>query len=126
MNYRKRRAEQAPININGVVVEQVESLKFLGVHIIKKLSRSKHTKSSKEGTATPIPPQETENIWHWSLDPQKVLQLHHQEHHLVASPCGMPIGRYQTARHYRGYVTCKLGVRKQVPGVHLIINGVQT
>jgi hypothetical protein len=34
VGYRKRRAEQAPINIEGAVVERVESFKFLGVHII--------------------------------------------------------------------------------------------
>ena len=44
MDYRKRWAEQAPININGAVVEWVESFKFLGVHITNKLSWSKHTK----------------------------------------------------------------------------------
>ena len=27
-----------------------------------------------------FPPQETENIWHGSSDPQQVLQLHHREH----------------------------------------------
>jgi hypothetical protein len=41
----KRRAEQAPINIDGAVVERVESFKFLGVHITNKLSWSKHTKT---------------------------------------------------------------------------------
>jgi hypothetical protein len=38
------RAKQAPININGAVVERVESFKFLGVHITNKLTWSKHTK----------------------------------------------------------------------------------
>ena len=38
MDYRKRRAERA-------VVQQVESFKFLGVHITSKLSWSKHTKT---------------------------------------------------------------------------------
>ena len=28
----------------------------------------------------PIPPQETENIWNGSSNPQKVLQLHYREH----------------------------------------------
>ena len=32
VDYRKRRAEQAPILIDGAVVERVESFKFLGVH----------------------------------------------------------------------------------------------
>jgi hypothetical protein len=45
VDYRKRRAEQAPINIDGTVVERVESFKFLGVHITKELSWSKHTKT---------------------------------------------------------------------------------
>jgi hypothetical protein len=45
VDYRKRRAEQAPINIDGAVVEQVESFKFLGVHITNELSWSKHTKT---------------------------------------------------------------------------------
>ena len=43
VDYRKRRVEQAPILINGAVVEQVESFKFFGVHITNKLSWSKHT-----------------------------------------------------------------------------------
>jgi hypothetical protein len=38
VDYRKRRAEQAPININGAVVERVESFKFLGVHNTNELS----------------------------------------------------------------------------------------
>ena len=43
MDYRKRRAEQAPINIDRAVVEGDEFFKFLGVHITNKLSWSKHT-----------------------------------------------------------------------------------
>ena len=45
VDYRKRRAEQAPINIDGAIVEQVESFKFLGVHITSKLPWSKHIKT---------------------------------------------------------------------------------
>jgi hypothetical protein len=45
VDYRKRRAEPAPINIDGTVVERVESFKFLGVQITNKLSWSKHTKT---------------------------------------------------------------------------------
>ena len=41
-----------------------------------------HQDSCEEGTTTPIPPQETEKIWHGSSDPEKVLQLHHREHWL--------------------------------------------
>jgi hypothetical protein len=45
VDYRKQRAEHAPIHIDGAVVEQVESFKFLGVLITKDLSWSKHTSS---------------------------------------------------------------------------------
>jgi hypothetical protein len=41
---RKRRAEHSPILIDGAVVEQVESFKFLCVHITNKLEWSEHTK----------------------------------------------------------------------------------
>ena len=66
-----------PILTDGAAVEQVESFKFLGVHITNKLTWSKHTKTVEEGTTKPIPPQKTEKIWHGSSDPQKVLQLHY-------------------------------------------------
>ena len=38
VDYRKMRTEHAPILIDGAVVEQVESFKFLGVHITNKLT----------------------------------------------------------------------------------------
>jgi hypothetical protein len=38
VGYRKRRTEHALILIDGAVVEQVESVKFLGVHITNILS----------------------------------------------------------------------------------------
>ena len=41
----KLKTEHTPILIDGAVVEQVESFKFLGVHINNKLSWSKHTKT---------------------------------------------------------------------------------
>jgi hypothetical protein len=44
VDYRKRRTEHAPILIDGAVVEQVESFKFLGVHN-NQLEWSKHTKT---------------------------------------------------------------------------------
>ena len=49
MDYRKKRTEHAPILIDGAVVEQVESFKFLGVHITKKLTWAKHTKTAVKG-----------------------------------------------------------------------------
>ena len=42
---RKRRNEHAPILFEGAIVEQVESFKFLGVHITNKLTWFKHTKT---------------------------------------------------------------------------------
>jgi hypothetical protein len=41
VDYWKKRTEYAPIPINEAVVEQVESFKFLGVHITNKLTWSK-------------------------------------------------------------------------------------
>jgi hypothetical protein len=83
VDYKKRRAEHAPIHISVAVMERVESLKFFGVHITNKLSWSKHTKTVVKrawGGKMPFPPQENEKFWHGSPDPQKVLQLHHREH----------------------------------------------
>uniref|UniRef100_A0A673ZIN4 Alkylated DNA repair protein AlkB homologue 8 N-terminal domain-containing protein n=1 Tax=Salmo trutta TaxID=8032 RepID=A0A673ZIN4_SALTR len=48
VDYKKRRTEHVPILIDGAVVEQVESFKFLGVHITNKLTWSKHTKTVVE------------------------------------------------------------------------------
>ena len=42
VDYRKRRTEHSPILIDRAEVEQVESFKFLGVHITNKLSWSKN------------------------------------------------------------------------------------
>jgi hypothetical protein len=44
-NTGKRRTEHVPILIDGAAVEQVESFKFLGVHITYKLTWSKHAKT---------------------------------------------------------------------------------
>jgi hypothetical protein len=44
-----------------------------------------HQASCEEGTTKLIPPQETEKIWHGSLDPQKVIQLHHREHGCITA-----------------------------------------
>ena len=40
VDFRKRRAEHAPIHIDGAVVELVESFKFLGVHNTNELSNT--------------------------------------------------------------------------------------
>ena len=44
VDYKKKRTAHAPILIDGAVVEQVESFKFLGVHITNKLTWSKDNK----------------------------------------------------------------------------------
>ena len=46
VDYRKKKTEHAPIFIEGAEVEQVDSFKFLGVHIINKLTWSKQTKTA--------------------------------------------------------------------------------
>jgi hypothetical protein len=43
VDYRKKKIEHTPILIDGAAVEQVESFKFLGVHITNKLTWSKHS-----------------------------------------------------------------------------------
>ena len=50
VDYRKRRTEHAPILIDRAVMEQVESFKFLGIHITNKLTLSKHTKTVMKRT----------------------------------------------------------------------------
>ena len=37
VDFRKQQREHSPIHIDGIVVEKVESFKFLGVHITDKL-----------------------------------------------------------------------------------------
>ena len=45
VDYRNKRTEHSPILIDGIVVEQVERFKLLGVHINNKLTWSKHSPS---------------------------------------------------------------------------------
>jgi hypothetical protein len=62
VDYRKRMAEQAPININRAVLECVESFKFLGIHITNKLSWSKHTKAVVKRSRQPLFPLRRLNV----------------------------------------------------------------
>ena len=85
VDYRKRRAKQAPINNVRAVVEWVERFKFLGVHITNKLSWSKHTNTVVKRAR------------------QTALQLHHREHpdwlhHCLVLETARPL----TVRCYRG------------------------
>jgi hypothetical protein len=67
VDYRKRSAEHVPILIDRALVEQVESFKFLGVHINNKIDLSKHTKTVvKRARQSLFPPQETKKTWHGS------------------------------------------------------------
>ena len=45
VDFRKQQREHPPIHIDGTVVEKLESIKFLGVHITDKLKWSTHTDS---------------------------------------------------------------------------------
>ena len=76
-----------------------------------------HQESREEGTTKPIPPQDTEKIWHGSSDPQKVLQLHHREHPdglhhclvrqlLSLPPQGTIEGSANSPVHHWGQASC--------------------
>jgi hypothetical protein len=43
VDYRKRRDKYTPIHIDGVAVEWIESLKFLGVHITNNVERARQS-----------------------------------------------------------------------------------
>ena len=45
VDFRKQEREPPPIHMKGTAVEEVESFKFLGVHIMDKLKWSTHTNS---------------------------------------------------------------------------------
>ena len=64
VDYKKQRAEHAPIHIDGAVVQLVKSFKFLGVHVTKELSWSTHTNTIVTGN---------EKIWHGPSHPQNVI-----------------------------------------------------
>jgi hypothetical protein len=80
MDYRKRRAEHTPGNIDRAVVEWVESFKFHGVHITNKLSWFKHTKTVVKRARQCLSP--LRRLKRLGMVPQilKVLQLHHRVH----------------------------------------------
>ena len=93
--------EHTTIPIDGVVVEQVESFKFLGIHI-NKLMVQAHQDSCEEGTTKPIPPQETEKMWH-GLHHYLVWQL------LGLRPQGTTEGSAYGTVHHWGQASCHPG-----------------
>ena len=92
VDYRKRWAEQAPINMYGAVVERVESFKFIGVHITNKLLWSKNTKT--------VVKRARQHLSHITSKSFTAAQLRASS--LVASPPGMATARHLIVRHYRG------------------------
>ena len=74
VDYMKRRAEQAPINI-GCSGTGREFQDPWCPHHQQTIMVQTHQDSREEGTTKSIPPQETEKIWHRFPDPQKVLTV---------------------------------------------------
>ena len=121
VDYRKRRAEHAPIHIARATVERSGSCKFRGVHITTGLSWSKHNNTVvKRARQNLFPLTKSEKIWHGSSDPQNVLQLHHQEHPdwlhhclvwqlLNLRPQGTTEGSAYNPVHHRGQASCHPG-----------------
>ena len=100
---RKKRTEHAPILIDGAVVEQVESFKFLGVHITNKLSWSKHTKTSVKRARQNLFPLTRLKGFGMGLRSSKCFTATPSRASLrVASPSGLATAHPPTARHYRG------------------------
>jgi hypothetical protein len=77
VDYRKRRAKLAPINIDVAEVERVENFKVLGVHITNELSWSIHIKTVVNRARQHLFP--FRRLKRFGKGPQilKILQLHH-------------------------------------------------
>ena len=100
VDYRKRRTEHAPILIDRAAVEQVESFKFLGVHINNKLEWSKHTKTVVKRARQSLFP--LRNLKRLGMGPQILKRFYSCNiKSMVASLSGTAIARPLTARHYR-------------------------
>ena len=103
MDYRKRRAEQAPINIDWAVVEWVESFMFLGVHITNELTWSKHTKTVVKRAQQLLFP--LRRLKRFGMGPQ-ILKMFYSctiESILTGGIVpGMATARHLTVRRYRG------------------------
>ena len=100
VDYRKRTTERTPILIDGAVVEQGESFKFLGVHITNKLTWSKHTKTVMKRARQNVFP--LRRLKRFGMSPQILKRFYscNIESILVASLPGLATARPPTARHY--------------------------
>ena len=80
VDYKKRLAEQALINLDRAVEKRVESFKFLGVHITNELAWSKHTKTVVKSALQHFSP--LRRLKRFGMGPHilKVIQLQHEEH----------------------------------------------
>ena len=79
MDNRKRKTENGRMLIDRAVVEQTELQILWCPHHQQTNIVQAHQDSREEGMTKPIPLRR-QNIWHGSSDPQKVVQLHHEEH----------------------------------------------
>ena len=101
VDYRKRMTKH--ILIDGAVVDQVESFKFLGVHINNKLDWSKHTKTDVKRARQSLFP--LRKLKRFGMGPEILKRFYSctiESIRLVASLPGMATTRPPTARHYRG------------------------
>ena len=97
VDYRKKRTDHAPILIDGAAVEQVESFKFLGVHITNKLSWSKHTKTVMKRARQNLFP--LRRLKRFGMGPQILKRFYSCTiESMVASLPGMATARPTTAR----------------------------
>jgi hypothetical protein len=98
-----RRADRAPILIDGAVVEQVESLMFHGVHITNDLSWSKHTKTAVKRARQHLFP--LRRLKRFGMGPQIIKKFYSCTIESILTGCitaWLATARPPTARRYRG------------------------
>ena len=78
VDFRKQQRDHPLIHIDGTVVEKVESLKFLGVHIMDKVKWSTHTDSVVKRCNSDL-----KRLKKFGLSPKTLLQMHNREHPVV-------------------------------------------
>ena len=103
VDYRKRSTKHVPILIDGAVVEQVESFKFLGVHINNKLELAKHTKTVvKRGRQNLFP---LRKLKRFGMGPEILKRFYSCNIESILPGCitaWYAIACPPTARHFRG------------------------